>query len=197
MVELSLGVLAGGEEAVTTLSWLDYASFVVAALSLLVSVALGLRNRSTAKRALEISEREEARREARLGLYLNESMSWRHSKDAYRLLGFHLLITNPTDRPTSIVSAELHLTYSVNGVVTTVKVQHEPCIILPGGGKAGVIEVSARLEANAAISDWLLFKVADGLTKDRPVDRYDVVIRDINGIVQSVQVTIFLEVPVD
>jgi hypothetical protein len=64
--------------------WLDYAALAIAALSLLVAFLFGFRNRSTAKRALALSERQEARRESCLALYLHESFAWRGSADGDR-----------------------------------------------------------------------------------------------------------------
>lgn len=177
-------------------SWLDYAPVVIAALAFGVTVVFGLSNRRTAMRALALSERHEARRDSRVDLHLNHSMSWRRPSNNDRLLGFHLLVANPTDRASSIVQAELHLTYSVNGIVTTVKVPRVsdmksadvPLEVDP-------IELPARLDANDAVSGWFVFQVKDGLTSGRSIDRYEVFVRDVHGIEESVQVTVFREVP--
>lgn len=164
-------------------SWLDYAPVVIAALAIGFSVAFGLSNRRTAMRALALSERQEARRDSRVDLYLNHSMSWRRPSNDDRLLGFHLLIANPTDRASSIVTAELHLSYSLNGIVTTVKVPRAldmtPSEIPP---EVNPIVLPARLEANDAVLGWFLFQVKDGLTGGRSIDRYEVFVRDVHGI---------------
>ena len=112
-----------------------------------------------------------------------------------RLLGLHLIVTNPTDRATTIVRAEVRVTYSVSGVVTTVNVpatstadldQPLPDVV--------VVELPVRLEANGGTSGWFLFRVPDGLVGGGGVDRYEVVLKDIHGIEETVQVTIFHEV---
>jgi hypothetical protein len=186
--------LQPADTSVDPASWLDYAPIVIAALSLAVTLVLGLWNRGTAKRALELSERQEDRRDSRVDLHMNDSVSWRSSA-ADRLLGFHLMIANPTDRSSSLVSAELHLTYGLNGVVTTVKVPHvsdATAITAPAG--VVPIELPARLDANDAVSGWFLFLVEEGLTGGAPVDRYDVIVRDVHGFEATVQVTLFREV---
>jgi hypothetical protein len=173
---------------------LDYVAVVIAGLSLVISLVLGVRNRGTAKRALALSEAQEARRAAKVELHVNEALSWRRRSEGDRLLGFHLLVTNPTDRQNSLVDAELHLTYGLNGVLTTVKVPHltnATGITLPT--EVDLIEMPTRLDANQAVSGWFVFRITDGLTLNRPIDRYDVIIRDVHGIDETVQVSLFRE----
>jgi hypothetical protein len=178
-------------------SWLDYAPVAIAAVALL-SLLLGLSNRKMVRRSLELSEAQEARREPRLTLHLNESVSWRRPSEGERLLGFHLLASNPTDRPSSLVRAELHLTYAIHGTVTTVKVPHASGreeVSLPRG--VVPIQLPSHVGANDAVSGWFLFRVAEGVTDGRAIDRYDVVLRDVHGVIETLQVTLFREVPDD
>lgn len=176
-------------------SWLDYVPIVIATLALLVSLVLGLRNRGTAKRALQLSERQEARRDSAIDLYLNESVSWRQSAWGHRLVGLHILATNPTDRASSLVRAELRLTYAVDGVVTTIKVPHasDPTMTVSPIGVTPM-DLPAALDANSAVSGWLLFRLEDGLADGRPIDRYDVAVRDVHGIEETMQMTVLREV---
>jgi hypothetical protein len=173
-------------------SWLSYAAVAVAALSVAVSLVLGRSNRATAKRALALSERQEARRDTRIDLYLNESVSWRGRPGSNRVLGFHILISNPTDRANSLVDAELHLTYDLAGVVTTLKVGHTDASVPPPAG-VSPLSLPTRLDANEATSGWLFFQVSQALAGDREIDRYDLVLRDIHGLEETRQVTIFRE----
>ena len=175
-------------------SWLEVTSLGVAILSFLLALAVGLWNRSTAKRALTLAEQQEARREARIDLSLDESVSWRNAYPGGRLLGFHLLITNPTDRPSSLVGAELRLTYGSDLVITTVKVRHDQEVrdaALPETVRP--LELPARLDSNGAVAGWFLFRVDGGLTGGHPIDRYDVAVRDVHGIEELMQVTVFRE----
>jgi hypothetical protein len=189
---LAATAATGGEAT----SWTDWASVLIAVLALLVTLSLGLWNRKTAKRALGLSERQEARRESRVDLHLNESLAWRRDANEDRILGFHLVITNPTDRDTSIIRSELRINYSIEGVVATVKV---PTTSMTGLSApipdVESVDVPARLNANDTISGWFLFQVPDQLIHNRPVDRYEVVFRDLHEIEESVQVTVFHEVP--
>ena len=175
-------------------SLLEYASVAIAVLSLVVSVGLGLRNQRIARQALELAERQEERRVSRLVVHLNESVAWRQAGESTRVLGFHLLITNPSDRATSLVRAELRRSYSVDGIVTTVKLDHATSLasgVVPGA--VVLMELPLVVGANSAVSGWFLFRVAGILTGGRPVERYDVVLRDVHDVEETLQVTLFRE----
>ncbi|HEX8646558.1 MAG TPA: hypothetical protein VF715_06630 [Thermoleophilaceae bacterium] len=173
--------------------WVSYASIAVAALSLVCSVVLGVYNRAVAKAALEISRRQEARRESRLDLYVNDTAQWRCS-ERDRLLGVNLQVANPTDRETSVTRAELHLTYAIEGRLAAVKVlSSDQSPIELGSSGLEVLSLPLRLAANEARSGWFLFFIPQALIAGREVDRYDVVLRDLHEIEQSLQVTIFRE----
>jgi hypothetical protein len=179
----------------TPFSWPDYAAVAIAVISLGVSVAFGLSNRSTARRALRISERQEARRESLLTLHLIEPVAWSQASTSERILGFHILVSNPADRPTSLVTVELHLTYTAHDVLTTVKVPLAGDVsgtVVPT--EVATVDLPVRVDANDAVSGWFLFRVSHELTGWAPVERYDVVIRDVHGIEESLQVTVFREV---
>jgi hypothetical protein len=179
-------------------AWLSFVALAIAALSAIFSAAIGLSNRATAKRALALSEAQEARRDARLVLHLNESVSWRRSEQGERLLGFHVLVTNPTDRPTSLLGSDLHVAYSASSVMTTVKVPHDPSLATGRpAAEIAPIGLPAPLDANGALSGWFLFRVPDGLTGGRPAERYDLVVRDVHEILETMQVTVFREVTDD
>lgn len=167
--------------------WLSYGSFVISA----GAVAISLSNRRTARRSLQLSEQQEARRDSRIDLYLIDSLDEHQATSGGRLLAFQVLISNPSDRNNSIVAAEVHLTYNLEAVVTSVKVRHG---IDRGTSSAlaGVkpLDLPVALDANGAVSGWLLFRIDRALTGGRPVDRYDLVVQDVHGTQESRQVTV-------
>lgn len=171
-------------------TWVDIAPIVIAAFALLVSVVLGLRNRGTSKKALALAERQEARRESRVDVYVNDSMAWGH--DEGRSVGVNVVLANPTDAPTSVVRSELHVTYDVQGTMTTVRVHpsgSSPSSTVPA--EVVSLDLPVRLDANGAVSGWFVFLLREGLTGGRPVERYDFVTRDVHGKEQTVQLGIF------
>lgn len=166
-------------------------ALVVSALALVTSFIFGLRNRSTAKKALQLSEAQEARRQPMLDLTVDEALAWRASPTV-RLLGCHILVANPTDRSSSLVSVELQVSYTTEGVVTTVKIPTPSSASeLPNGVRTSGLPI--RLDPNSAVVGWFSFVVPDGLSGGHPIDRYDIAIRDVHDVIESWQ-TIFHEV---
>lgn len=188
--ENSITLLSSMPNAVT-----DYVPLAIAGLSLAVSGALGFLSRRTANRALALAERQEARRHSRLDLYLIASAARRRSSTGDRVLEFHVLVSNPADSASSLIAAELHVRYGLaEGVVTTVKIQHG----LAGNDDLTTTSVTslglpARLDANDAVSGWLRFALPGSLLRGRAIDRYDLVVRDVHGIDESLQVSCLSE----
>lgn len=178
------------EDAVT---WLDIAPIVISGLALVVTVIFGLRNRGTSKKALNLAERQEERRSSRIDPYVNDSMEWRQT--AARVVGVHVVVANPTDAATSLVQAELHLTYDLGGTLTMVRVRAEAAAPENLPTEVAPLALPARLDANDATSGWLLFVLKDGITGGMPIERYDLVTRDVHGKEESIQLGVFREGP--
>jgi hypothetical protein len=100
-----------------SLSWVDYASLSVAALAFATSAGFGFLNRRTTKRALAISQRQEARRESHLDIYLIGSRAQRRVEKKDRIIGFEVRISNPSDSPNSAVARSGWLLYRVDDVL--------------------------------------------------------------------------------
>lgn len=179
-----------GAASTEPVTWVDIAPIVIAGLALVLSVVMGTLNRSTAKKALRLSERQEGRRASRIDVYVNEQVSW--SLKSGRLAGVNVVVTNPTDGTTSLVGAELHLTYEVGSSLTTVRVPASPGAV-PSSLAPQVVslELPLRLDANAAKSGWLVFALPEGLTGGHPIERYDLVTKDVQGKEASVQLGFF------
>lgn len=171
-------------------SWASGASAVIAAIALLVSLS----NRKTAKRALDLSERQEARRAAHLDLSLREAISWRPAGRTSRWIGVHVLAVNPTDRDGSLIAADLHITYTIpSGAVMVVKIPHSAKdAAMPEG--IAPLKMPTPLPSNGAAAGWLIFKVDDALIGDAAIERYDAVLRDSRGPVESVQPWVLREI---
>jgi hypothetical protein len=50
-----------------------------------------------------------------------------------------------------------------------------------------------RLEPNDAASGLFIFQIKEELTRNREIERYDVYVRDVHGVEESRQITIFHE----
>lgn len=176
----------------TAITWTASASVVVAAVAVLVSIVLGLWSLRIAKRALSISEVQEARWGSHFKLELEDALSFRSASGTGRLIGIHVLISNPMDRSSSITRSELHLTYRVGETAVVVKVPHDrtPSPELPGSDP---IILPKSLEANQAVSGWFLFRISESLTSGRSIDRYELFVSDVHDIVEGLHITAFRE----
>jgi hypothetical protein len=170
--------------------WTSVASAIIAAFALLVAFS----NRKTAKKALRLSERQEERRAARVDLSLTDGISWRPAGGGCRWIGMQVLAVNPTDRDGSLVAADLHVTYTLaSGDAVVVKVPHGAGgVTLPEGITA--LDIPTRLQANGAVTGWLMFKLDDALIGDGTIERYDAVIRDSRGPMEAVQAWVLREI---
>ena len=162
-------------------------------IALIISAASVCVTAWFARQALQISRQQAAGNEPKFGMRLNESVALRSSTAGARVLAFHVVVTNSSDQPTSVISADLHITYTVDGHITVVRVPHDENIETqsPMGGVTFALPVS--LDPHGATSGWFRFLVSDQLTGGRPVERYDMVVRDVHDLSQSVQVTVFRE----
>lgn len=170
--------------------WMPVASAVVAVFALLVALS----NRNTSRRALALSLQQEERRAARLTVTLDDSASWRR-QDAPRWVGMKILAVNPTDRDAAVVSADLHIAYTLqSGHAMTVKVRHETTgDAFPTEVEA--LDLPARLQANGAVAGWLTFRLpADLFPPGAGIHRYDAVLQDSRGIAATASASVLREV---
>lgn len=172
--------------------WLaTFGAFAVATISLVFSVAFGLSSRLAARRALALAEQQEARRRPRLDLSIVESCSWR-VEGSPRRVGCCLLISNPTDTQNTLVGADLRVTYEVRSVLTTVKVT--PGSDVEAFSHIEPASLPIRLTASSAVVKWFLFVLDDDLTGGSPIERYDIAVRDVHGVEESIQLATFREI---
>ncbi|QXC60552.1 hypothetical protein KSP35_19860 [Aquihabitans sp. G128] len=179
-------VLAGSTPAWT------FPMAVVSAVMASCSLLLGLSTRSTARRALGVSEAQEARRDPKLHLELLDGVAWRTR--GVRNFALKVLATNPTDRDGTLTRVELRLTYKGRDdhVLT---VQIPATIALPDCPPEFVaLPVPTAMPANGAVAGSYLFRVDDEVTSGRPVERFELHVTDSRGIVKSVVTAALREV---
>jgi hypothetical protein len=174
----------------------DWASVGIAAGALVIAFGFGISNRRTARRALALSERQEGRRQSRLDLQSINALAWTRDHGRDRILGVDLVVANPTDVGNSIVETELRITYSTNGVLTTVKVPCTPLQRLsPPVPPIETVDLPARLEPHGAAAGWFTFHVPEPLLGGRRIEGYEIVVVDVHGIEATRKLAIFPEVP--
>ena len=165
----------------------------VSAGSLLVASVTGWFGVRFSRRALRLSERQEARQNLQPDLYLNTSRAWR--TDSGRVLAALVRVSNPSERGTSIVAADLRLSYYADDTLVVIKVPHNQAAgigLLPSD--SDVCSLPRDIPGRSATVNWLCFSVQDALTGGRPVDRYELDLRDVSGSSLTLQVGLFTEV---
>lgn len=171
--------------------WIAVMSVVIAGIALVLSVL----STRTARRSLRIAERQEARREPRLDLYLHESLVFQRPNPVTRALGFHIQVANPTDSDNSISDAELLILYTIDASVMTVRVrpysQADPTD--SSSSRKSLLRLPSRIPAHDAVSGWLVFHVPDALTSGHRIDRYELSVREVHGQSVSLQTTVIPE----
>ena len=173
--------------------WVDWIPIVTSAVAVLLSLGFSLSNRRIARRALKISERREARRTPQFDIYVNDSGLWVNKLKAVREYGVYLRIANPSDLQTAVVFAELHVSYLVDDHPATVKI---PTVSPPQlASDINSMELPRTIRANDAISGWLIFLVPEALLGEVYIQRYDLVVHDVHGVIESVQIAVFPDTP--
>ena len=173
--------------------WLDYTSLGISGLSLLVAFVFGLRNRSIAKRALQLSQEQEARRHVELAAYVQQAVSWREPSRRRRVLGVNLLVTNASDRPTAVVNASMRVTCTLDGMETSVMVPHNEAVQKAGVDTVVPLSLPQKLDPNSAVMAWLTFAIADGLVAAHDIERYELRLRDVYDRDFEIELGVFRE----
>jgi hypothetical protein len=190
---MALPVIAAPEaQEMTARDWAAIASVVVAFVALLISVL----SSRTARKSLRLSERQEERRSQRLVVYLNEALAMRFKNENHRLLSCSVFVSNPSDSPNTLVSADLHLNIvGEDGVITEVKVPPTTEATAEGTGNIPKsLAFPVRIEPRGAASGRILFRVDDRIAGDRTIDGYVLVVKDINQRTESIDISLFRDV---
>jgi hypothetical protein len=156
-------------------------ALIVSLCSLAVSGISGVR----ASRALEISERQEKRRQPSLGVYL--ARAYRRLMPGKQLFGFLVSVTNPTDINNSIARAELQITYLINNDVKAIcRIPHNHELAGKDGAgepqEAGVFAVPSRIDAHQTLIGWFLFALDNNVIGEGTVDSHRLLLEDTHDI---------------
>ncbi|WP_157361759.1 hypothetical protein [Haloechinothrix halophila] len=170
--------------------WATYISVAIAAGSFIVA----LFSSRTARQSLKLSKEQERRRVARLDVSLVKAVSWCPVNSKQRWIGARVLAVNPTDRDGAIVQADLHVTYSTSdGANVVAKIPHDPMgTCFPKGIEEFDLPIS--LPANGAVDGWLVFGLSHALLEGVTVERYEAVVRDSRGPLESVHPWVLEEI---
>jgi len=155
------------------------ASAAAAWMALLLSVL----NFFTSRKALRISEQQEARRKPSVVAYLQDGYIAAGLKPISRVYAILVSLSNRSDNNNAIAQAMLLLTYvKTSGTRLTIKMIAE--LELPNAftdKSANHLRVPIRLDAHQAISGWLFFVVDNAILEDSHIERTQVAFIDTHG----------------
>jgi hypothetical protein len=165
------------------------ASATAAWMALLLSVL----NLFTSRRALRISERQEARRKPSVATYLQDG--YVSAEPSQRVYAVMISLSNRSDNNNGIAQATLLLTYiTPSGTQVTLKVgaESKPPTIF-SKNSANHLQVPIRIDAHQTVSGWCFFAVDGAILDGSHVDRTQMAFVDTYGNEWTVEPLIIRE----
>jgi hypothetical protein len=167
------------------------ATATAAWLALLLSVF----NVFTSRRALRISEQQEARRKPSVVAYLQDGYVAVGIKTHSRVYAILISLSNRSDSNNAIAQAMLLLTYiKSSGTQLTLKVGAEgepPSMFIDKS--ANHLRLPIRIDAHQTVSGWCFFAVDNAILEDAHIDRTQMMFVDTYGNETTVEPLIIRE----
>ncbi len=168
---------------------------VASAIAAWLALSLSVLNIFTSRRALRISEQQEARRNPSLVAYLQDGYVAVGVKSSSRVYAILISLSNRSDSDNAIAQAMLLLTYIKSGdTQLTLKVGVEgeaPSIFTDKS--ANHLRVPIRIDAHQTVSGWCFFAVDDAILEDSHIERTQVAFVDTYGNQTTVEPLIIRE----
>ncbi len=159
------------------------------------ALILSILNFRTSRRALRISEQQEARRTPSVVAYLQDGYVSVGAKPGSRVYAILVSLSNRSDSNNAIAEVMLLLTYTKPaGVELTLKAGAEN--ELPSTFRdesANHLRVPIRIDAHQAVSGWCFFAVDDAILEGADIDRTRVAFVDTHGNETTVEPLIIRE----
>jgi hypothetical protein len=162
--------------------WLSAGSILIASCSAFASW-LSFR---TARRALYISENQEARKKPHLKVYF--ANGYRLLVSDGQIFAFLVSVSNPTDIDNSIFRAELRVSCQADHSETIIRLSHEEQLasaIKIANENLGAFALPARIDAHQTLSGWFLFKIPNSVLGERTVADHTLILEDTHGATSS------------
>jgi hypothetical protein len=157
-------------------------STIASAAAAWIALALSILNARTSRRALRLSEQQEARRKPSLAVYLQEGLVSTNPQRDARIYALLLSVSNRSDNNNSVAEATLHLTYSRPETGEfTVKFAVASDVPPPFERNQVSLPVPKRIDAHQAISGWYYFCVDSAILSNARIERTIVMLRDTYG----------------
>jgi hypothetical protein len=142
----------------------------------IVALVISLASLSFSRRAIQLSERQEKRKQPLLVLELDDSY-FEVLQGGRRIYSFHLSVKNPSDSDNAIARVDMHLRYVLDsGISITAKL---PAVEL--GDKADTrkcLVAPLRVSAHDTVLGWCDFIVEPGVLNGHQIEAYQIVVSD-------------------
>ena len=171
--------------------WATIASAGAAWIALVLSII----NARTSRRALWISEQQEARRQPQLALYLQEGYVSLSMKPDARVYAFLISVSNRSDSDNAIAEIVLRLTYIKAGSTEfTVKTTAaSESLGMLAAGSASHFRAPIRIDAHQTMSGWCFFAIDNVILGDARIERTVLAFLDTHGNESTVEPLIVRE----
>ena len=164
-------------------------ALVISIASLCISLIFSYLSTRIAKKALSISEQQEARRQPALRPYLIDGYYKKMEDRKSKVYGFSISVSNPTDAGNSLAHLELEICYvNPKNVCMKLKIPHQDNLANDfGGGSIRPIVVPGPIPAHQTVAGWALFNVSHALLGECVIDSYLINITDAHGAVTIIE----------
>jgi hypothetical protein len=177
------------------MSKIEIFAAVASAAAAWMALLLSVLNFVTSRRALRISEQQEARRKPSVVAYLQDGYIAAGVKPGSRVYAILVSLSNRSDNNNAIAQTMLLLTYvKDSGTQLTIKVEAE---IEPPNAfankSANHLRIPIRIDAHQAVSGWCFFVVDDAILEGSLIDRTQVAFIDTHGNETTIEPLIIRE----
>jgi hypothetical protein len=168
---------------------------VATAIAAWMALLLSVLNFFTSRRALRISERQEARRKPSVVAYLQDGYIAVGVKPGSRVYAMLVSLSNRSDSDNAIAQAMLLLTYvKSNGTQLTFKVGADGELPKAFMDKStSHLRIPIRIDAHQTVSGWCFFTVDEAILDGSYIDRTQVAFIDTYGNESTVEPLIIRE----
>ena len=173
----------------------DFFWTIVSAIAAVLSALYAFRSNLIAKKALAISQKEYANKQADFDLYVINSYRWTLDKEPKRkFLLFTITIKNKSETASSFV-ANLEIEYiNTDNVVSRIILEHNPDLVkeMPKN-EITPFPKDLRVEGKGIESKWFIFEQPIDVFRGQRIEKYSIKTTDTHGNFSTAEVVIIKE----
>lgn len=173
----------------------DYFWTIISVIAAVLSALYAFRSNLIAKKALAISQKEYANKQADFDLYVINSYRWTLDKEPKRkFLLFNITIKNKSETASSFV-ANLEIEFiNTDNVVSRIILEHNPDLVkeMPKN-EITPFPKDLRVEGKGIESKWFIFEQPIDVFRGQRIEKYSIKTTDTHGNFSTAEVVIIKE----